>query len=68
MSRFISFSQKIMRQTKDLIGKGKKRFENKAVEERGALMLEAIALLGLMTLMSPMLVKQHPKKRRKSKK
>ena len=27
-------------------------------EERGALMLEAIALLGLMTMMSPMVVRQ----------
>lgn len=62
MSRFISFSQKIMRQTKDLIGKGKKRFARKASDERGALMLEAIALLGLMTLMSPMLVKQTSEK------
>lgn len=30
----------------------------KAAEEKGALMLEAIALLGLMTMMSPMVVRQ----------
>ena len=34
----------------------------KRSDERGALMLEAIALLGLMTLMSPMLVKQTSEK------
>ena len=34
----------------------------KSSDERGALMLEAIALLGLMTLMSPMLVKQTSEK------
>ena len=36
--------------------------------DRGSLMLEAIALLGLMTLMSPMLVKQTSEKRRRSRK
>ena len=31
---------------------------NKRTDERGALMIEAIALLGLMTMMSPMVVRQ----------
>lgn len=33
-------------------------FENKSSDQRGALMVEAIALLGLMTMMSPMVVRQ----------
>ena len=33
-------------------------YRNGVVDERGALMLEAIALLGLMTMMSPMIIRQ----------
>lgn len=33
-------------------------FANKSSDQRGALMMEAIALLGLMTMMSPMVVRQ----------
>lgn len=52
LSRFMSLTAKMKESVR----------VKKSSDERGALMLEAIALLGLMTLMSPMLVKQTSEK------